>query len=294
MSHHKIVIQKPIMIEDPVEMEFNRLEREFHSTSYFWREHMPKTIQSSIRESKKITTDNHSKSTYSKALDFINVSSVNWKNQYAVNSIFGQPTFKQYPDIKKSYKYAAYIDLSIFKQYLFNNEYFAFKDMPEDELNQYLNLSVMNKDMAVKLDFFKSDNKLHIMRKTFTKKKDDSFDEDYYFDENMPSIIDYTSKTEITKYNSYSEAKSHMVLQYYTKLGLWVKTIVNPDPNRIIPAIVVKDLNEEVKEVHCYYKNKYIKPELIAEIKPSMLKDKFELPDYFDKRDSELLDMLAI
>lgn len=294
MSDHKIVIQKPIIIEDPAEIEFNHIEREFNSTAYFWREHQPKTIQSALTESRKISIDNKSKSTYSKALEFVNVSSLSWKNQYAVNSIFEQPTFKQYPDIKKSYKYAAHVDLSIFKQYLFNNEYFAFKEMSEDELNQYLHLSVMNKDMVVKLDFFKSDNKLHIMRKTFTKKKDDGSDDSYYFDETMPSIIDYTSKTEITKYNVYSEASRHMVLQYYTKLGLWVKTIVNPDPEKIIPAIVVKDLNEEVKEVHCYYKNKYVKPELIAEIKPNILKENFEQSDYFDKRDVELLDMIAI
>lgn len=85
-----------------------------------------------------------------------------------------------------------------------------------------------------------------------------------------------------------------MELHYYNELGIFVKLIKNPVMERIVPAIVVTDLNDRPLEIHCYYKNQYIRPETLSEFKPDILSENFNDPDYFNKRDREFLDMVMI
>lgn len=292
MSKHEVQIQEPIIIEDPIEMD-SVLS---NNHAYFWRESAPKNLSDSI----KISVENQIKSTMSAPLGFSKKPTLtpklikSWINMWNFTlEENNKPIFRQYPETKQSYKYLDYVDLSIFKNYLFNHEYIAFRDMPEEEIKDYLNLSIINDDMTVKLDFFKSNNKLYLMQKTFTKKTED--DEVYYFDTTLPSVIKYTSNLDIEISNTFDNiGENYMKLQYYTKLGLWVKHIVNPSPNSIIPTVVISDLNGEVKEVYCCYNNQYINGDILKEMKPNILNENFEEEGYFSKRDMELLDMLSI
>lgn len=279
MSKHKITIHRHYTFEEPIEfsMPLNR-----QNSANFWNS-TPPSLQQSIVQPRM-------KSTY--VLPILNMPSM---QSMLFDSWQGAlPEFQNYPIIEKKYEYIEDMNLSVFKKFLFSHDFIAINESEKENLDEYLDVAVMNEDMIVHLDFLKSSNKLYANYKKFMKKSDNELV--YYFDETIPSIIEYKSSTSINSNEVFNDdtMQSYRVLHYYSELNILVNIIMNPNPNKIIPTIVVSNLDGTPLEVHCYYKNKYIKADMLNELKPNILAENFKDEGYFDKRDIEFLDMVMI
>lgn len=287
MSKHKITIHRTFTIEDPPEFSFplntNKPVRlNSHQNSSFWNTNAPSLQQSIVQP--------RMKSTY--ALPILNMPSMqsmlfdSWQDSL--------PKFNDYPKVEKKYDYIDQLNISTFKNFLFSNDFISINEDERENLDEYLDISVMNEDMIVCLNFFNASKKLYANKKKFMKKSDNGLV--YYFDETMPSVVEYKSSTTINSHEVFNDEtkQSYRVLHYYSDLDILVNVIMNPNPDKIIPTIMVSDMDGVPLEVHCYYKNKYIKSEMLNELKPNMLSENFKDDGYFDKRDIEFLDMIMI
>jgi hypothetical protein len=287
MSKHKITVHQTYTMEDPPEYSFpsnthKTLPLNRPQNSNFWNTSTPSLQQSIVQP--------RMKSTY--VLPIFNMPSMqsilfdSWKDSL--------PEFNNYPVIEKKYEYIEQLNISTFKNFLFSNEFISINETEQENLDNYLDIAVMNDDMVVDLDFLKSSNKLYANKKKFMKKSDDGLV--YYFDESLPSVVEYKSSHYINSHEVFNDntRKSYMVVHYYSELNVLVNVIMNPNPEKIIPTIVVYDMDGVPLEVHCYYKNKYIKADILNELKPNILSENFQDEGYFDKRDIDFLDMIMI
>jgi hypothetical protein len=287
MLKHKITIHQTYTIEDPPEYSFplnmnKTLPSNSHQNSNFWNTNTPSLQQSIVQP--------RMKSTY--VLPILNMPSMqsmlfdSWQNAL--------PEFQDYPIIEKKYEYIESLNIAVFKKFLFGHDFISINKSEKENLDDYLNMSVMNEDMIVHLDFLKSSKKLYANYKKFMKKSDNGLV--YYFDETTPSVVEYKSSTSINSHKVFNDdtMQSYKVLHYYSELNILVNILMNPNPNKIIPTIVVSDLDGIPLEVHCYYKNKYIKADILNELKPNIISENFQDDGYFDKRDIDFLDMIMI
>lgn len=181
-------------------------------------------------------------------------------------------------------------------EFLESNISISMNESNEDLLKKYLESAALPEDMVINVEFQKNNNKIILIKKDLKKKYGDYLTP--YFDEKTPSCFNLNESSSIKKYTNvvFDNYNSHTYLQveHYKELDVLVYTIINPDIDKIVPAITVTDMNKVPLEVHCYYKKDYINPELIKELKPNMLNEDFNADDYFNCRDLELLDMTRI
>lgn len=288
MSRHKIRIHE-IEIEDLTEIFYGS-----QSQAYFWRPEPPQTLNNAIKKTPPMISG--SKSFHVSSRPLLNLPSTqlpstqSWIERWSMNN----PVYKKYPLINKKYNHIENLDIATFKNFLFNEDFISINEIEEHSLEEYIDLSVINEDMVVKVEFLKNSKKLYANKKVFKRNKGDK--SSFYFDETIPSVLEYSSATEISYHMIFDDdtLQSYMSLNYYGNLGVTVKIIVNPNPEKIVPAVVVSDLDGNPLEVHCYYKNKYIKSDMLSELKPNILNEDFKALHYFDKRDLDFLDMVTI
>lgn len=286
MSRHKIIINSVF------EWDVDELTFGVPAPAHFWNNPKPNLSQS-VQNG---VVQPRSKSTFS--MPILNMPRL-FTNPSPVNtSLFDSwidsfPKFNNYPQNEKKYDHLTNIDNAQFKQFLYSNNFISLES-DEPTLLDMLNSSVNDEDMIVQLKFIQSSEKFYAKSKKFLKLRDEQLT--YYFEESKPSVIECKSTTTINSNDVFNAQtkQCYMELHYYNELGIFVKLIKNPVMERIVPAIVVTDLNDRPLEVHCYYKNQYIRPETLSEFKPDILSENFNDPDYFNKRDREFLDMVMI
>lgn len=284
MSKHEIIINEG----------FNLVEDDFlfnaPSPSQFWNNQTPSLNQNRVQP--------RSKSTFS--LPILNMPPVQTMNMSLFDSwVNSFPKFNIYPKNQKKCVHVIDVNLDKFKQFLYSNNFITLsedKDTKDTKntLIELLKSAVVHEEMIIHLQFLKVSEKIFSNRKRFFKTVDDQLV--YYFDTSQPSVIELKSSDTINSNNvfNYQTKQSYMERHYYNELSVLVNIIKNPEAEKIVPAIVVTDLDNRPLEVHCYYKNKYIPNDLIKELKPNLLKEDFKDVNYFNARDIEFLDMVMI
>lgn len=217
-----------------------------------------------------------------------------------------KPAYKQYPEIEPRLKYIKDVMVDDLQDILFSHEFISLNTEKYEALNSCIDNIIDDNTMIVNIDIDnidKYDKELEetehhyiLSKKVFLKQTDNKID--YYFDENTPSIIEFKDSTVILDHEEdikdTGSKKSYMAIYHYTKLNIIVNLTVNPDELRIIPAIIIYDMDNKPLEVHCYYKNEYITPDLMELLKPNILNEDFKNKSYFTKKDMDFLDMLNI
>lgn len=262
MSRHKIIINSVF------EWDVDELTFGVPAPAHFWNNPKPnlsKSVQNGVVQPR-------SKSTFS--MPILNMPRLVTNPSPVNTSLFDSwldsfPKFNSYPKNEKKYDHLTDIDNVQFKQFLYSNNFISLES-DETTLLDMLNSSVDNEDMIVQLKFIQSSEKIYAKSKKFLKIRDEQLT--YYFDESKPSVIECKSTTTINSNDVFNPQtkQCYMELHYYNELGIFVKLIKNPVMEKIVPAIVVTDLNDRPLEIHCYYKNQYISPETISELKPDL------------------------
>lgn len=217
-----------------------------------------------------------------------------------------KPKYKHYPEIEPSVKYIKDVMVDDLQEILFSRDFISLNSEKYEALNSCIDNIIDDNTMIVNIDIDNIDKydkeceeKEHhyiLSKKVFLKQIDNKID--YYFDENTPSIIEFKDSNVILAHEEDIKdtvsKKSYMALYHYTKLNVIVHLTVNPDESRIVPAIIMYDMDNKPLEVHCYYKNEYITPDLMELLKPNILMEDFKNKDYFSKKEMDFLDMLNI
>jgi hypothetical protein len=214
------------------------------------------------------------------------------------------PRYNNYVGTQRKIKYKKNIDATEFKDILFNDNLTAFHFEDYEKVEQYLD-ELDDEKMRVRLRFddvlIGNKNAVLISEKVFTKLENGKVS--YYYDQTKPSVIQYKNSTFIpinnnffmrTFHNELSDNKNkeqHLKCYHYFNLNIIVYIHVNFNQDKITPAIVITDENNQPTEIHYFYKNKYVPAALIDQIKPNLLNEAFNEVSYFDQRDIDFLDM---
>jgi hypothetical protein len=291
MSRHRIEINRFYTVEEPVEIFLNN--QGSNNSSHFWN-NAPKTIANSIVNSYSIPAVQQRPLNITLPPVISSQKTQLLLDKWFDNWSIDQPIYNRYPKIENKYAHVENVEILEFKDFLFSRNFLTFNAHDKDKLIEALECCVINEDMIVLLEFLNKSNKLYANKKKFMKKVND--DMLYYFDHTLPSVVTYKINTEIQSYDVIDDDtdKSYMKLDYYGELGVLVKIIMNPDPDKIVPTIIVTDFNDVILEVHCYYQNKYVNNELMTALKPNILLEDFYDSDYFSPRDIEFLEMVRI
>lgn len=210
------------------------------------------------------------------------------------------PNYNKYEYKEKIIKYKEHLNINGFKEFLKSTEYFEVNQDELPKFSQYLDLVIDNEEMIVDLTFtheqVNSDLSIIPYEKSFLRKIDNNLSP--FYNETTPSIISYNTNWIIDcpqprLYDSKVN-DSYLRCEYYPNLNIIVHVIINPDENKMIPAIVITDYYNTPIEVHFYHQKQYMPSAIIKELKPNLLKEDFRAVDYFEKRDIELLNMLRI
>lgn len=182
-----------------------------------------------------------------------------------------------------------------FEDFLFSNIPVTVNEKDKSWFENYFAQFPIYDDLIIQLEFKTHEGKMTIVKKEFQKEIDNRLVP--YFGETIPSV--YRSINSNLLYNFEhvifeENKKTYLKLYHYTKLGLKVYTTINPDENKVVPAVIVEDMNGNALEVHCYYKGEYISKDLLHELKPNILQEDFKAINYFNVRDIDFLDMTII
>lgn len=215
------------------------------------------------------------------------------------------PRYNNYAATQRKIKYKKNIDATEFKDILFNDNLTAFHFEDYEKVEQYL-VELDDETMRVRLSFddvlIGDKNAVLISEKVFTKLENGKVS--YYYDQTKPSVIQYKNAKFIpinnnffmrTFHNELSDNKNkeqYLKCYHYFHLNIIVYLHVNFDQNKMVPAIVITDENNQPTEVHYFYKNRYVPAALIAQIKPNLLNEDFKEVDYFNQRDIDFLEMV--
>lgn len=217
-----------------------------------------------------------------------------------------KPEYKHYPKIDQRLKYIKDVMVDDLQDIVFSHDFISLNTEKYEALNSCIDNIIDDNTMIVSIDIDnidkynnereESDHHYILSKKVFLKQTDNKID--YYFDESTPSIIEFKESTVILAHEEdikdAGSKKSYMATYHYTKLNVIVNLTVNPEESRIVPAIIIYDMDNKPLEVHCYYKNEYITPDLMELLKPNILMEDFKHKDYFSKKDMDFLDMLKI
>ena len=210
------------------------------------------------------------------------------------------PNYNKYEYKEKIIKYREHLNINGFKEFLKNPEYFEVNQDELPKFSQYLDSVIDNEEMIVDLTFthkqVNADLSIIPCEKSFLRKIDNNLSP--FYNETTPSIISYNTDWIINcpqprLYDS-KVTVSYLKCEYYPNLNIIVHIIINPDENKMIPAIVITDYYNTPTEVHFYHQKQYIPSAIIKELKPNLLKEDFRVVDYFEKRDIDLLNMMRI
>lgn len=203
--------------------------------------------------------------------------------------------FSNYDKNKCAPEYKGALNLEKFKDLILNNASFSFDIQEEAIIQQYFDQMNLKNDMVFDVEFISSKGVMSLVKKKIQRKIDDNLVP--YYDEKTASIFEISEYHVISGHQHFvfEEKKgTYLKIHHYIQLGVQVYTIMNPDENKVIPAVIVEDMKGNALEVFCYYKNELIKKEVLFELKPNILQDNFRENDYFTSRDLEFLDMLNI
>lgn len=217
-----------------------------------------------------------------------------------------KPEYKHYPEIDPRLKYIKDVMVDDLQDIVFSHDFISLNTEKYEALNSCIDNIIDDNTMIVSIDIDnidkynnereETDHHYILSKKVFLKQTDNKID--YYFDESTPSIIEFKESTVILAHEEdikdAGSKKSYMATYHYTKLNVIVNLTVNPEESRIVPAIIIYDMDNKPLEVHCYYKNEYITPDLMELLKPNILMEDFKHKDYFSKKDMDFLDMLKI
>ena len=217
-----------------------------------------------------------------------------------------KPEYKHYPEIDQRLKYIKDVMVDDLQDIVFSHDFISLNTEKYEALNSCIDNIIDDNTMIVSIDIDnidkynnereETDHHYILSKKVFLKQTDNKID--YYFDESTPSIIEFKESTVILDHEEdikdAGSKKSYMATYHYTKLNVIVNLTVNPEESRIVPAIIIYDMDNKPLEVHCYYKNEYITPDLMELLKPNILMEDFKHKDYFSKKDMDFLDMLKI
>lgn len=203
--------------------------------------------------------------------------------------------FKSYEKNEFIPEYIGALTLEKFKELLINNDPVVFDKQEADDIQKYFESINLNNNAIFNIEFISSKGLMKLVKKTVKKKKDNILIP--YFNEKTASVFEKSEDLIISGDNHVvfeDNDNTYLKINHYTQLGLQVYTTINPEENKVTPAVIVEDMNGNVLEVHCYYKNKYIEKDILNELKPNILKEDFRSANYFTARDIEFLDMLNI
>lgn len=217
-----------------------------------------------------------------------------------------KPEYKHYPEIDPRLKYIKDVMVDDLQDMVFSHDFISLNTEKYEALNSCIDNIIDDNTMIVSIDIDnidkynnereETDHHYILSKKVFLKQTDNKID--YYFDESTTSIIEFKESTVILDHEEdikdAGSKKSYMATYHYTKLNVIVNLTVNPEESRIVPAIIIYDMDNKPLEVHCYYKNEYITPDLMELLKPNILMEDFKHKDYFSKKDMDFLDMLKI
>lgn len=217
-----------------------------------------------------------------------------------------KPEYKHYPEIDQRLKYIKDVMVDDLQDIVFSHDFISLNTEKYEALNSCIDNIIDDNTMIVSIDIDnidkynnereETDHHYILSKKVFLKQTDNKID--YYFDESTPSIIEFKESTVILAHEEdikdAGSKKSYMATYHYTKLNVIVNLTVNPEESRIVPAIIIYDMDNKPLEFHCYYKNEYITPDLMELLKPNILMEDFKHKDYFSKKDMDFLDMLKI
>lgn len=182
-----------------------------------------------------------------------------------------------------------------FEDFLFSNIPVTVNEKDKSWFENYFAQFPIHDDLIIQLEFKTHEGKMTIARKEFQKKIDNRLVP--YFGETIPSVFKSMNSKLLYNFEHVifeENKKTYLKLYHYTQLGLQVYTTINPDENKVVPAVIVEDMKGNPLEVHCYYKGTYISKDILHELKPDILQEDFKNADYFNARDIEFLDMVMI
>lgn len=265
-----------------------------------------KFINSSISSDVYNSKINHVKKSFS-SLKLDALGPIYYQNTTPFKRNWEQkPVYRKYHESESTFQYRKNVMADDLPEILYSRDIISLHTDKFEAFRSFIDNVVEDDEMLVNVDVDNIDkynskrkvNEPHyiLSKKVFMRQHDNKLD--YYFDENTPSIIEMKESTVILAHEEdiidVGSKKSYMALYHYTKLNVVVEVIINPDESKIIPAITIYDANKKAVEVHCYYKNKYITPEIMELLKPNILVEDFKNIDYFSKNDMDYLDMIAI
>jgi hypothetical protein len=230
-----------------------------------------------------------------------NLFSTGLKTKYYQNSMSvdpierPKPEFNQYEENIIIPEYKGSINTENFREILFTHYPIELDEKDEAHFHKWFNKMPFHDNLIMNIKFISRKGKMRLVEKSFNLDKDSMLVP--YFYKNYPSKYIELSETSISKHahNVFEQGKeTYLKLHHYSHLSLQVYTTVNPEENKVVPAVVVEDMKGSVLEVHCYYKNEYITPDIMNVLKPNILLEDFKAFGYFNERDIEFLEMIRI
>lgn len=203
--------------------------------------------------------------------------------------------FSNYDENEHHPEYKGKLDLVKFEELLMKNTLVSFDVQEESVIQQYFDKIDLKNDMVFDIQFISSKGIMKLVTKKIKRKIDDRLVP--YYDENNASVYEATEAKSILGHQHFifeEKNGSYLKIHNYNQLGLQVYTTINPDENKVVPAVIVEDMKGNAIEVFCYYKKELISKDVLFELKPNLLKENFRKSDYFTNRDIEFLDMLNI
>lgn len=231
----------------------------------------------------------------------VDILNTGLKTRYYQNSMSVTPIQKPKPEFNKYEEdiiipeYKGSVTAENFREILFTHSPIELDEQDEAYFHKLFNKMPFQDNLIMNIKFISSKGKMRLVEKSFKLGKD-SVSVPYFY-KNHPSEYIELSEDSISKHahNVFDHLQeTYLKLHHYSHLGLQVYTTVNPDENKVVPAVVVEDMKGTVLEVHCYYKNEYILPEIMNALKPNILLEDFKAVGYFNERDIEFLEMIRI
>lgn len=182
-----------------------------------------------------------------------------------------------------------------FEEFLLSSISVTVDEKEQSWFEQYFHKMALQEDLIIDLEFQSDNGTMTVIKKDFNRETNNGLVP--YFDEKIPSVYRSIDSESIHNFEHVvfeRNKDTYLKLHHYNQLGLKVYTIINPEENKVVPAVVVEDMKGNVLEVHCYYKGEYISKDIMHELKPNILQEDFKAINYFNVRDIEFLDMTII
>lgn len=203
--------------------------------------------------------------------------------------------FNQYEKNTSPLNHMGELTSKNFENFLLSSISVTVDEKAQSWFEEYFHKMTVQEDLIIDLEFQLDNGKMTVIKKDFKRETNNGLVP--YFDEKIPSVYRSLNSESIHNFEHVvfeRNKDTYLKLHHYNQLGLKVYTIINPEENKVVPAVVVEDMKGNVLEVHCYYKGEYISKDIMHELKPNILQEDFKAINYFNVRDIEFLDMTII